>query len=200
MDCLSLLQEIKEWLSENVPGALESLNSSATEWDLRKLKFALPSATPSQIFQLLAVHNGERGDLRNGLLPDGFRLLPVKDILEAYLYALKNPGETPEEGLRLLESRIRFAKGAVFPICGNAFRIPFAACNFEIFWQIDLIPAPGGKIGQIIREDVEDGSWEVISDSLESLLHSYLQALKAGLFVIDFDGNIQDENDLWRPN
>jgi len=194
-----ILGEIKDWAEANAPDAVLNLNFPIEQRSLWKLKFALPPSTPSELFELLLIHDGEGEDSWQSLLPDSMQLMSGSSILEQYLHHLKTPDELPEKMAQYVKIGHYRVLGPVHPVSLHSLRVPFAARNAEIFWMIDLIPGEGGKFGQIIQEDIEDGSWKLVADSLVDLFDRYLTELRAGAFNINEYGRICNDAGGW-PN
>jgi cell wall assembly regulator SMI1 len=193
----SVVGQIEAWIEQHAPEALENLREPASETELEKLRALLPAETPDELFQLLSVHDGEEMDSWNSILPDSMLLLPAELITQSYSYSLSRPVESIEDSLASRAAGIYRASGPVLPIAHHPKRIPFAAINYEVFWLIDLIPAAGGVVGQIILEDLEDCRWAVVAPSLSKLFSSYLSALKAGLIDVDADGCLENSQNVW---
>lgn len=93
-----------------------------------------------------------------------------------------SPAEIPSSHHQLLEMAandppIMRALGPVAPLIHTPTRIPFAVDNDRDI-LIDLDPPVGGKVGQIVRLDMECGEIEVIAESLPAFLEQGLKRLK----------------------
>jgi hypothetical protein len=47
--------------------------------------------------------------------------------------------------------------------------VPFAHVNAELIWYFDFDPPPGGALGQVVYEDVEDGLLVRVAPSFSEL-------------------------------
>ena len=186
----NLLQAIKSAVAERSPEAVENLNPPATSEALLQLTTCFPDA-PKDLLDLLAWHDGEGGASNMlGLLPNYMELLSIERILEVHGWNAESDME-PVEDLALFSSFDARAK----PVFSSTRRIPFACCNGDVYWCIDLDPAPNGHLGQILHEDAECFILKVIAGSLPELLQNYLADLHAGQFSIEEDGQIVSLDD-----
>lgn len=192
---VDVVAEIERWAAEHAPASLVNLNAPASAREFAKLKFLLPADTPAEFYELLSIHDGEGWRKLESLFPD-VTLMSAVDVVGVYSYCLQQSEETLSVSAAAM-SEGRRAHGPVIATVNSPRRIPFATMDGKIYWQLDLIPAPGGQHGQVISEDVEDGTWKVLAPSLTSLFESYLAALQAGQLDIDSDGNIRNDRGLW---
>ena len=81
-------------------------------------------------------------------------------------------------------------QGLVKPVFFYSQRVPFAQLNGDVIWYLDLDPAPGGRVGQVVEEDAENLRLRVIADSLERLLEKYAQDIRNGAFHTSPQGQI----------
>lgn len=69
--------------------------------------------------------------------------------------------------------------GPIQPVWWHRRWIPFAADRAGNLWCIDLAPAPGGTVGQIIDWDHECGPSRVLFPSFEHLLTTWAEQLES---------------------
>jgi cell wall assembly regulator SMI1 len=73
-------------------------------------------------------------------------------------------------------------RGPIQPVFWHLKWIPFAQSFEGSHWCLDLAPAPGGKIGQVISWNNGDGPLEVLFPSFEALFALFLEDVEAGVY------------------
>lgn len=116
-----------------------------------------------------------QGNLGDIFFPDSLDLLSCDLLIE-----LKD-----EEQEYLEVDELDCIDAEVKPIFFNQKNLAFASCNYDGFLLIDFDPAPLGKRGQIIYQDMEQGILKVIAPSFEDLLQTYHDDLDSGKFIYD---------------
>ena len=185
-----LLQALKAAAAERSPKAVENLNPHATAEALQQLTHCFAEA-PTDLLQLLALHDGEgSGTSMVGLLPNYMELLSIERILEVHGWnvAANNEFMNDLASLGVADERAK-------PVFSYSRRIPFACCNGDVYWYVDLDPAPTGQIGQIVHDDAECMVLRVIAGSLQQLLQHYLDDIKQGKFSVEEDGQLISDAD-----
>ena len=188
-------QQIVKAVSSVAPQSAANLNSPASTEDLTRLRSAIPNV-PQALLDILSLHNGE-AEAWDAVFPNGMQLLASKFIIELH----KQNGEIGDTAEDEAENEAAVRDGIfdapIGPVKNLFFypgRIPFAHLNYKVFWYLDLEPATGGNMGQIVYEDQENGILRVIAPSLQSLLDHYLADLAQGKFTVE-DGNIKSQGD-----
>jgi len=124
-----VIEQIQAWIQIHAPDALENLRGPVSPGQLNELRATLPAETPDDLFQLLALHDGEEMDSWQSILPDSMLLLPTELILKKYNYALSRPRQTLE-AVRVFEAGgANRVTGPVISYDHHQGRIPFAAIN-----------------------------------------------------------------------
>ena len=67
---------------------------------------------------------------------------------------------------------------------------PLATSNGDVSWLIDLDPAEGGAVGQIVEEDLEFSRLHVVAASLDALFTQLLADLDDGKLCVDEWGQL----------
>jgi len=68
----------------------------------------------------------------------------------------------------------------------------------ELLWYFDMDPADGGRLGQIVYEDTEGMTLNVIAQSFDDLLDMYVRDIEAGVFFADPEnGQISSASSNW---
>jgi len=162
---------LETWARSNLPGILAELNGPAKPQAIARLEAKLGFALPVDFRTSLGLHDGETGD--GALLDSGGQLLNVRaieDDLQLERQALRGYAELMADKLSGPARRRLYAPR----------RVPIIDFNRDEIWLLDLDPAPGGQVGQVLMRDVEDGRLEVVAPSFAQFLSEYLHRLETG--------------------
>jgi molybdopterin molybdotransferase len=167
---------IESWLGKYAGYLADSLAEGASADRLRSLEASMGASLPLQFKESMAVHDGQTEDY--DFIPDddigAFYLLQSKEIPRRWKQwnSLLNLGEfdntkaTPDKGVA----------GAWW----NAGWIPFASNGGSDYLCIDLAPARGGAVGQVIRVRHDDPAREIMASSYGEWLQGLARTLEAG--------------------
>lgn len=173
--------ELRVWLAANDVSRLRGLRGGASAKDLKLLRSKWPGLEDHPLCADLALANGESWH-EDFMLGDMARLLSVTEILDLtteFEWIASRKGELDSAcGIRTL--------GPVKDCGWNSKWVPFLTSNVIPFC-IDLDPAPGGSLGQVIRLDVEDVLLAVVAPTYEDFARTCTAAVKGGYrFPFDF--------------
>jgi cell wall assembly regulator SMI1 len=180
---------IESWLEANAPEVLKTLNPGASEEQIKAVEDTLLIQFPDDFKSSYRIHNGQ--SLDGGWLIDGREFLSLERIQEEWLgWKMLLDGKEFEGWKSLPEPGVR-------PDWWNALWIPITFDGAGNHHCLDLDPAPGGKVGQIIymwHDDLERGA---IAASFQDWLEGYATALEAGQYVFseEYDA-IVDVDDI----
>ena len=183
-------QRLKAWGEKNAPIMLEDLNPGASEAEIFALENTLQSQIPEAFKASLRIHNGECDGWPSKVFADYGAYLGTSRILEQWTQrktvaeTLMDDPASPEQIERQIATGIIFVEGPVQPVLYLKEWIPVMECNGDVFWAIDLNPAAGGTIGQMIEVDWEGCSWKVIASSFSHFFEQYLAKLESGAYKI----------------
>jgi cell wall assembly regulator SMI1 len=170
---------IKKWLKENAPD-WKALQKGAAPKKIEDAEQRLGRRLPEELRESYALHNGG-GEIFPNLMDISFYLLPLSEVVQDW-----------ESQKQLLEggdfdhSPAQSAKG----ICKewwNIGWIPFASNGGGDLFCIDLVPASGGAVGQVISHNHETGEHQLLAASLRSWLHELAYDLRDGKYSFDED-------------
>ena len=168
-------QALETWARSNLPGILADLNGPAEPKAIAHLEAALGFALPADFRASAGVHDGETG---GGALFDNngslLRMQEIEDYLEEEREALRSLGDLAAD---LAADSLRGPVKSAFYL---PRRVPILDCNRDETWLLDLDPAPGGEVGQVLYRDVEGGVLEVVAPSFAQFLADYLHRLETG--------------------
>jgi cell wall assembly regulator SMI1 len=197
-DLIAKFKHVKSLVEAVAPESVTNLNDGATFEELSLLKEVAP-ITPQLLLDLLTLHNGEEMIAWTSLFPDGMQLMAIDHIIENSRYYQKRAPDFIDNLEELVVKRVmRRPRGPVRPVFSYAKRVPFAHVNDELIWCFDMDPAAGGIVGQIVYEDAESLTLEVVAESFDDLLSKYIRDLGRGKFFADDDsGQIRSSGGCW---
>ncbi len=155
-------ERLEAWLKANNPALLADLNPPAIDAEIRELEQKLGVTLPADFVACLKVHNGQRG--RAGSLFSKGRYLSVDQILSEWTVwrDLLEQGEfderssAPDRGVGEGWWRIGW--------------IPFVSNGRGDHLCLDLDPALGGYVGQVIEVSHDFESRCVVSNGFSEWL------------------------------
>jgi len=162
-------------MQTNAPVLLENLNPGATKADFAVLETAIDKRLPLAFKNFYKIHNGQR-EGSNGLV-DAEELLSTGRMLGEW--------RTWKE---LLDEDI-FDDGRAEPDPGvkkvwfNRYWIPVTYDGAGNHYCMDLDPAPGGRVSQIIRMDHEIGRRELVAPTFKAWVKNYVKKLQTGEYI-----------------
>jgi cell wall assembly regulator SMI1 len=180
----------KEWLNTHYSEGLEDLNPPAADDEIASLEEAIGCQLPAEFIQFLKIHDGQSGDA--GWLIDGSELLSTERIFSEWTVwnDLLKGGDFDDAKSEPNSDQMKSD-------WWNAKWVPFTYDGSGNHLCIDLDPAPGGKVGQIITMWHDDPERDVIADSFQEWFADYVGAVLRGEYVYsDEYGGIVDVEDV----
>ena len=179
-DVENLWSRLETWAGASAPEMSSDLNPGATADQIEALESELGLTLPDAFKASLAVHNGEDDGWPCKVFAELGAYLSTSRIIEEWRQRQKFAEEIEGDPDELIQMDIITVDGPVQPKMFLTSWVPFLDCNGDVFWAIDLAPADGGKVGQVIEVDWESCSWKVIADSFADFLENYVTALERG--------------------
>jgi cell wall assembly regulator SMI1 len=181
---------IEAWLAANAPSLRKSLRPAAADAAIEKLQSKLGLTLPADFVESLRVHDGQKSSADDGLMPmadddlgemPSCRLLPVTEIARewAMMKELHDIGEfagrktEPARGVR----SDWWSPGWV-PLADNGGGDSFC---------LDLAPAKGGTVGQVIVFFHDMDERPLVAKSFRQWLSDLASAFEAGKYTMDED-------------
>ncbi len=174
-------QKIENWIKENHPIVLDTLNPGATKQDLSELENILGLDLPEDFKNFISIHNGQNWTHLN--LFDSDRLLSTEDIIRDWQH-WKNV--LPEIDANCREMYGHPASST--PDIGikddwwNLSWIPITSNGSGDSYCIDLDPTSEGNQGQIIRMWHDVPERELIATSFRDWIYDYINDLESGVY------------------
>lgn len=174
---------IEAWIAANEPELATAFNPGATEEEMYQAEAAMEGLVlPEDVKASYRRHNGGSFLMNQDLFSslDGM-YLGQAGLETRYGEALKN---TPEHLF-----------GPIQPVWRHPAWLTLAGNGAGDEWCIDLAPAPGGQVGQIIAFSHEIGPTEVLAPSLQALLATFAYELESDKYT-----QPEEEDDgIWEP-
>jgi cell wall assembly regulator SMI1 len=166
---------IEAWLSANAPNVLEGLNSGASEAALQEAEAYLGVAFPADVRESYGIHNGQPRDAPG--LTDGGEFLSLERMREEW-QLWKDPLDGGDfDGITSEPQE---------PIRNDWWHpkwIPLTYDGAGNHLCLDLDPAPGGNLGQIITMWHDDGERTVEAPSFRAWLEELVANLESGDYI-----------------
>lgn len=181
-------KRIETWLARRAPDALAALNGPASEEKMAAAEKEMGLVFPADLRASLLRHDGQKTTVP-AVYPEGLAALSVEGILESWKIRTRRLGgrlndrDDFDGWKKSIAQGVIFVGGPVKARLADPRWIPIADSNGDVFWFVDLDPAPGGFPGQILQVDPEGTTWEVRSSSLADHLTGYADALDRGDFT-----------------
>ncbi len=182
-------QQIEDWMSQHAPHLLQQLAPGADEEALKGLERDLGITLPDDMRASYLRHNGGH----KIKLVTSMNILPVEGIIDNWQmlrellddedWATLPPHYFVDEGSG-------WETGPIQPVWWNARWVPVATDNAGNLTCVDLAPAPGGAVGQIIDWDHECGPSQTLFPSFLAMLRAYAKHLKDGTGEEDEEGEV----------
>ncbi len=187
---LSVWATIQRWFVIHHPQALQNLRGPADSAAMAALEAGLPFTLPAGFKSLYRQHDGAVDAAEPSVLPDGFWFLPIEQVQATWalltdLAADLQAHQSWLEWRSQVESGVIFIQGAVKPLIGSPYWLPFAEQPEGAIWFLDFDPPVGGVSGQVIEVDPDACTHRVLAPSLFALLEIYAQQLESGVYAID---------------
>jgi cell wall assembly regulator SMI1 len=164
---------IESWLKENAQPVFEKLNPGATEAEISAAEKYLRQSLPSDVKALYRFRNGQAANSPS--LFYGFRWFDIAAAANAWTMFDGEPSCEP--------SRHHVPDPGVKKAWTDAGWVPFMWDGTGDYHCIDLAPAEGGTVGQIISFLHDSDDRPLLASSLEAFLEEFAAQLEQGKLV-----------------
>jgi cell wall assembly regulator SMI1 len=168
--------DIEGWLACHAPEVKEDLLAGATGEAVRQAEEALGVDLPADVREAFVVHDGQ--DERSAGFLAGWRGMPLWYVVQTWRM-LKDLLDTGEFGDA---DSVVETTGPLLPQWWNPGWIPVLDNGAGDFHCVDLSPAEGGRVGQIVTFWHVDVRREVVAGSFTELMADFARDLKAGKY------------------
>lgn len=171
-------KRINNWLAANFPQLQGDINSGADPEELNSLESQLLVNLPEDLKQSYLIHDGQKGYLSPMI--GEWQILSIKGILKEWnlMKELFDAGKLNAESNPI---------GSVKSVWWNIKWIPICSNGAGDLICVDLDPAPGGEVGQIITFWHMDATREVLSNNFQSWFDKYADDLENSKYRVEDD-------------
>jgi cell wall assembly regulator SMI1 len=189
---------IEAWLKENTSATRKSLRPPVKADALDKLQAKLGLSLPADFRESLHIHDGQKsdGDEDAGLFPyadkvlgamPSFRLLAVAEIAREWKMMKELFDMKEFEGRKTKPSR------GISKEWWNPGWVPIADDGGGDYFCLDLAPARGGAVGQVMVFLHDMTERPLIARSYAAWLEKLARGLASGKYVLDEDDGIVEQ-------
>lgn len=168
------LDKILEEVRNRYDSAVDSLRPPVTSSDEQSLRDSV-GEIPESLLGFLRWHDGENLDAQEFVAGEYAPFLGALQIAERYSEVVDL---ATKDSVLDLEVDYIETDGPVRSSQWCSGWIPF--WDYDVIWAIDLSPAAGGILGQVISVDWEGNFNRVEADSLDSFFQRFLTSLEQG--------------------
>ncbi len=185
----STWDRIKRWLAINAPKVHASLRPPASPEAISDAETAMGLRLPDSLRASFFIHDGQDEEAP-GLI-NGCELLSLERMVDEW--SIWNELLLADE----FEDCESESDGPVRNDWWNPSWIPFTYDGAGNHHCVDLDPAPGGSMGQVIVMMHDDPYRPVIAPNFADWLEAFAEDLEAGVYVYDEDdGGVVHRRDL----
>ncbi len=163
------------WLRANAPHVLARLRPGATEEQIQAAEAELGVTFPESVRQTYLIHDGQNG---SGGFMEGYEWLSLKGIV----YQWRGWKDIVEAGD--FEGIQSTPDPGVSDECYNLGWIPLTHSGSGDHQCLDLAPAEGGTMGQVINFFHDDSTREALAPSFAAWLAAFADSLEAGRYNV----------------
>ncbi len=178
MDPIAVIWDrIETWLQGHAPAIAQRLPPGVTEEALRQAEATMGLPLPEAVKASYRRHNGA---------PPGSFLLGQSMFydLTGMVNGQQRLAQRSADLLAKAPRTPQALAGPIQPVWWHPAWLPVTGDGAGNHWCIDLAPAAGGQVGQIIDFDHEVGPTKVLATSFQELLATFAAQLEAGVYVV----------------
>lgn len=174
-----LWQRIEDWMHQYAPQRWHQLAPGASEEAIKRLESILNITLPQNVRASYLRHDGGY----EVQLVSPMEILPVTSIAEQWQILKELPDDeewAAHPPYYFTEEVLRsgWQPGPIQPVWWHPRWVPFAMDNAGNLSCLDMAPAPGGEVGQVIDRDHECGPSRVLFPSFHHLLSAFADHLE----------------------
>ena len=168
-------ERIETWLAINAPPMLAALNSGATLEQIAELESFLGISLPQDLRETYLIHNGCSDYFFFGEQ----KFLSLQEVRETWdEWREQGDWDEPEEPEKWPKTISTGVKVSWF----HPHWFPFA--SHEVYCTcVDLSPAKGGQVGQVIEVEWQQSMRTKIGSSFTEYLEEFLAELEDGKYI-----------------
>ncbi|MBW4679589.1 MAG: SMI1/KNR4 family protein [Microcoleus vaginatus WJT46-NPBG5] len=171
-------ERIHNWLAANAPQVLESLKPGATDEEMYQAETFFGVKFPEDFKLSYRVHNGQK--------EESYCLFPYLDFL-----SLQSAIEISEKWQNCSDNKFRCNPEDISEGIWNGWWnpnwIPVSMESNGACECVDLAPAAGGNVGQVIIVEWQEPTRRLIAPNFRVYLESFADALERGEYCFSED-------------
>lgn len=171
--------QIESWMGANAPDALDLLQPGASDAQITELEDVLSIQLPEDVKSSYRIHNGQSG---YGWLINGREFLSlerIQDEWQVWKELLDSGTFQTEEG----QDQGSEPEPGICNVWWSSKWIPLTYDGSGNHDCLDLSPAEGGTVGQIITMWHDDADRRIVAPSFRAWLTQYAEGLASGRFI-----------------
>jgi len=178
-------KKIEKWLETNAKHVLDSLQPGATDKEIAETERYLGVKFPKEVKEVYKIHNGQYSGKMLGFI-EGREFLSLEEIKSQWQIwkELVEGGD--------FEGNEGEPDGPVKPDWYNLKWIPITYNGSGDHHCIDLDPAEGGNVGQIIEMWHDEGTRTVVATNLKEWLKEFVNALEEGEYEVSDEYGLEN--------
>jgi len=171
-----VVKRIIAWFAANVPRGHFKLRAGASEVQLSAAEQGMQLRLPDDVRESYLLHDGTEED---GAFFESYPLLPLDRMVLLWRRAMGFEGSEFPEWKDYVKPQ-----GPIKKVMWNVRWVPIMEAEGDDI-LIDLDPAPGGSIGQVIERSHEIGPLRVLASNFREWLANYADDLENAKFQFD---------------
>jgi cell wall assembly regulator SMI1 len=170
---------VEAWLMTNAPLVFESLHAGASEAEIVEVEHILGVRFPDDVRASYGIHAGQHPVSVRGFpgLIEGYQLLTLPEIMGEWRLWKRLLDGGDFEGL------LGDPQGPIRADWWHPAWIPLTHDGSGNHHMLDLSPAPGGTLGQILEFWHDDPTRRVLAPSFAVWLDRFADDLNAGRYI-----------------
>lgn len=178
-------EKIEKWLETNAKHVFDSLQPGATDEEIAKTEEYLGVKFPKEVKEVYKIHNGQYSGKMLGFI-EGREFLSLEEIKSQWQIwkELVEGGD--------FEGNEGEPDGPVKPDWYNLKWIPITYNGSGDHHCIDLDPAEGGNVGQIIEMWHDEATRTVVATNLKEWLKEFVNALEEGEYEVSDEYGLEN--------
>lgn len=185
MNTTEVWDRIERWLVDNAPAIMEDLNPGVDEATLEYFRERTGRELPETVRDSYRVHDGQAGGAPP--LMGEWELLPLEYVVSKWemIEEVHDDTELDPESVRTEGPvQLRWWSSEWLPVCGN---------GAGDYYCIDLAPASGGTVGQVITYWHMNHRRQVIAPDFGTLLAEFADDLERGGYRVERGGLVRSD-------
>jgi cell wall assembly regulator SMI1 len=181
---------IETWLAAHAPAVRKSLRPPSDDVKVERLQKKLRLTLPADFVASVLIHDGQKSEAEHGLFPapadvlpePSYRLFTLTDVARewAMMKELHDIGQF--EGAR----KPKPARG-IQNVVWSLGWVPIADNGAGDYFCLDLAPAKGGTVGQVILFGHENTDQRRVARSFAEWMGKLARRFQTGKIVLDED-------------